>query len=95
MEVFYRNGINHGISGGTIANYPDQIKDLNKCSHVIIYVDDNDASNGNVIEYLEFIKEANIQRTIIFCNSCPGGYRFIRGKCVFQSLAESPYKPYC
>ena len=71
--------------------------DLNKFSHVIIYVGGNNASNGNDIEYFEevydqtiqFIKETNNQCQIILCNSCPRGDTCISEvNDIIRSLAE-------
>ena len=70
----------NGISSGNTVKVTTQIKlyDLNKFSHVIIYVCDNDASNGTDFGYFEevydqtiqLIKETNNQCQIILCISC-------------------------
>lgn len=72
-----------GISGATIDSISKEIKvfNLDKFSHVIIYVGGNNASRGTDIEYfeekydqlLDYIAQKNSLCKVLLVNSCPRG----------------------
>lgn len=78
-ESVHRNG----MSGATVESIIKEVKlfDLEKFSHVVIYVGGNNASRGSDIEFfeekydqlLDYIMQKNHQCKVLLASSCPRG----------------------